>query len=379
MDRIRFGIIGAGHRGVGTSRGDSFIEVLKHFEGTAVTAIFDIQPENAKRAAERAGGAQAFVELDPFLDSGLDAVVICSPVKFHAEQAAAALARNIHVLSEVTAAHSMEAARMLAEAAGRSKAQYMLAENYRYLDEVELVKRLVRDGRFGETYFAEGEYVHDCKDLWLDADGKPTWRGEWRKAPGYGVYCTHSLGPLLYLLEDRVVQVAALANDISLIAPHLRGSFNFYMLMRTERGRTVRVRVDTVSPRPHAAAYYSLQGTAGCYEGARGLGDQAKIWLADEHEESHVYHHAQWHPLWDYAPRYIPDRLDVTDAARAGGHGTSEYWMIKDFLAAIREGKPTPIDVYRALDYTVPGICAMESVAQGGAVIAVPDFRAEKQ
>ena len=32
----------------------------------------------------------------------------------------------------------------------------MLAENYRYLDEVELLKRLHDDGRFGEDYFGKG-------------------------------------------------------------------------------------------------------------------------------------------------------------------------------------------------------------------------------
>ncbi len=374
MQTTRVGVIGAGHTGVGTARGDAFIRLLAHFQEAAVTAVYDIRPENAERAAA-AAGARAFTDLEPFLDSGLDAVIICSPVKFHAEQAAAALGRGIHVLSEVTAAHSLEAARALAQAAEGSSAHYMLAENYRYLDEIELIKRMLADGRFGEPYFAEAEYVHDCKDLWRDADGGVTWRGEWRGAPGYGVYCTHSLGPLLYLLEDRVTQVAALANDISLLAPELSGHFNFYMLMRTAADRTLRVRVDTVSPRPHAAAYYSLQGTAGAYEGARGLGDQAKVWLADEHEPSHVYGSANWHPLWDYAQRYLADRLAAPAQARAGGHGATEYWMLKDFFAAVREGAPPAIDVYRALDYTVPGICALESIAQGGAPIPVPDFR----
>lgn len=379
MSEIRFGVIGAGNTDVGTSRGNSFIRVLKLFEGTRVTAVFDIKPDNAERGAALAEGARAFTSLEPFLDSGLDAAIICSPVRFHAEQAVACLDRGLHVLSEVTAAHSLEAARALAEAAGRSRAKYMLGENYRYLDEIELVKRMVEEGRFGEPYYAEGEYLHDCKDLWFDKQGNLTWRGEGRETLGYGVYCTHSLGPVLYLLEDRVTQVTSLASPISLIAPERRGSFNYTLLMKTAGGRTVKVRVDTVSPRPHQMAYYSLQGNKGCYESWRGLGDSPKVWLADEHEPSHVHGSAKWHPLWDYAKRYIPDRLEVGEAAKSGGHGTSEYWMLKDFLAAIREDKPTPIDAYRALDYTVPGICAMESAARGGAVVAVPDFRPQQQ
>jgi len=373
---IRFGIIGAGHVGVGTARGDSFIRSLETVPEARVAAICDVSRENADRAAAMAD-AQAFTDLEPFLESGLDAVIVCTPIRFHAEQAAAALARGIHVLSEVPAVNTLDAARQLADAAEASSAHYMLAENYRYLDEVELVKRMVDDGCFGELYYGEGAYIHDCRELWRDAGGAPTWRGQTGTGIGLGVYCTHSLGPLLYFFEDRVTQVAALANETSRVAPGRGGMFNYKMLMRTARGATLEVRVDTVSPRPHAASYYALQGSKGSYEGERGLGDEAKVWLESEHEPSRCGESAWWHHLMGYAERYIPERLAVGEEARAGGHGTTEYWMLKDFLAAVeRDGTPA-IDVYRALDYTVPGICAIESVAQSGAAVPVPDFRTE--
>ncbi len=379
MAPIRFGIIGAGNRDVGSSRGDSFIALVNgaFADEARVAAVYDINSENARRAAARAGdGARAFTDFEAFLDSGIEAVVVASPVRFHVEQSAAALRNGIHVLSEVPAAHSMDAARQLARAARASDAVYMFGENIRYLDEVELVKRMEADGLFGETYYAEGEYLHDCKDLWFDSKGRPTWRGkQLGRADGFGVYCTHSLGPALYLLDDRVTQVAALANEQAVVAPGREGHFNFTMLMKTAGGAVVKVRVDTVSNRPHNTSYFSLQGVKGCYEGARGLGDEAKVWLMDDHEESHVFEGAQWHRLWDYAERYIPDRLEVGEEARRGGHGTCEYWMMKDFIAAVHGEQEPAIDVYRGLDYTVPGICAMESLAQGGAVIPVPDFR----
>ena len=374
MAVIQFGIIGAGNVGVGTARGDSFIRVLTRFNEAAVAAIYDVNPENADRAAG-AAGAQAFTELEPFLDSGIDAVVISSPVAYHAEQSTAALRRGIHVLSEVPAVHSIQSARELVAAASRSSSHYMLAENYCYLDEVELVRRMAQHGRFGHIYFAEGEYLHDCRELLVDRGGGPTWRGEPGRTLGYGVYCTHSLGPLLYILEDRSVQVSALACEASQVIPGRQGLFNFTMLMRTEGGRTLRVRVDTVSARPHRPAYYSLQGTSGAYESWRGLGDKPRIWLCDEHEPSRCFESAAWHALFDYAEEYIPDRLGIGNEAAVGGHGTSEYWMVKDFIAAIERDEPPPIDVYRALDCTLPGICAVESVTSGGQVVSVPDPR----
>ena len=49
--------------------------------------------------------------------------------------------------------------------------------------------------------------------------------------------------------------------------------------------------------------------------------------------------------------------------------------MVEEFTAAIRERRPPAIDVYRALDFTVPGLCAEVSIREGNRVVPVPDFR----
>jgi len=364
---IKFGVIGGVHKGTGTSRGRGFIRMLQVL-GARVTAVYDVVRENAERAVELAPGASAFTDFDAFLESGIEAAAICSPVHVHAEQAVTCLERGIHVLSEVPSASTLEDARALVRAAEKGSARYMLAENYRYLDDVELVKRMVEDGRFGELYFAEGAYVHDCKDLWRQADGSLTWRGKGL----LGVYCTHSLGPVLYYLDDRVRSVACLANPSELYDPDIHQQGNHVMLMQTTKGRTVLVRVDHMSSRPHDARYYSLQGTGGAYQVVSG---QPMVWLAEDHEESHVGGGAAWHPLKEYAQRYTPERLAVGEEARRGGHGTSEYWMVQDFLRSIEEGSSPAIDVHMAMDYTVPGILAAQSAEQGGAMLPVPDSR----
>ena len=363
MQPLKFGVIGL-------RRGRSYLRICQAVGGAVVTAIHDINLPAAEEAASEIG-ATAFGELEPFLESGIDAVAIASPVPAHAQQAIAALERGVHVLSEVTSCITLEEAEALARADESSSARYMLAENYRYLDEVELIKRMVDDGRFGEIYYGEGEYLHDCKDLWRNPDGSLTWRGK----GGLGVYCTHSLGPLLYIFDDRVTSVSALATDDVVFDPEASKAVQHVMQMRTAKNRILRVRVDPTSPRPHQMASYLVQGTEGAYEAWRGLGDQSKIWLADEHEPSRCSGGCPWHALADHREQYISDRLKVGEEARAGGHGTSEFWLMKEFLAAIREDRPPPIDVYTALDYTVPGIVAIQSHQQGGAALPVPNYR----
>lgn len=363
MDELRIGIIGLG-------RGRTYAALCRAVGGAAVTAIYDVDAARADAAAGEVG-ARAYPDLEAFLGAAIDAVVVASPVAFHAEQAAAALRAEKHVLSEVTACADLPQARALVRAARGSGAIYMLAENYRYLDEVELVRRLHADGRFGDAYYAEGEYLHDCRLLFRDADGALTWRGRGE----LGVYCTHSLGPLLYILGDRVRSVSALEAGRDRFAPDFEGPAMHLMQLETDGGRVLRVRVDAVSPRPHQAMYYALQGTRGAYESWRGRGDESKLWLEDEHEPSRVDRSPPWAALAAYAPRSIPDRLATPPEAGSGGHGASEYWMLREFLTACRGEAPSPIDVDRGLDYTLPGVLALESAAAGGAPIAVPDTR----
>ena len=363
MDPVRFGVIGS-------NRGNSFIKVCAAVSGATVTSIYDIALPSAERIASQVG-AQAFDDLEAFLASDIDAVTVASPLPFHAEQASAALRRGKHVLSEVTACITMEQARELLAAQRAGGAVYMMAENYRYLDEIELLKRMHDAGRFGKLYYGEGEYLHDCQGLWYDDRGHLTWRGQ----GGADVYGTHSLGPLLYITGERVAQVSALAVPGGLYDAQVTIPTMHILQLVTDGGLVFRVRVDHVSRRPHQMAYYALQGTGGSYEAWRGFGDQSKIWLEDEHEPSLFHAPARWHALSEQAERYIPERLAAPPEARSGGHGTSEYWLMQDFIAAVRGECAAPIDVYRALDYTLPCICAAESAAAGGTPIAVPDPR----
>ena len=62
-------------------------------------------------------------------------------------------------------------------------------------------------------------------------------------------------------------------------------------------------------------------------------------------------------------------------AALAGGHGTSEFYMVDGFIRAVRDGSLPPIDIYRSLDYSVPALCAHLSTQQGAAPVVVPNYR----
>ncbi len=361
-DSLRIGLAGlrrcAGFRGA-----------LAAMDGVVVAAICDPNEELLNQRRQEWAVQYAFPAYEPMLEH-VDAVILGTPMQFHVPQAVAALERDIHVLSEVTAATSLIEARWLYDAVRKSGAKYMMAENYVYIKPNVLVKALVEAGLFGEVYFAEGEYVHQIRHLHHDADGRPTWRYYWQVGKNGCTYGTHSLGPCLQWLNERVATVSCLGTGRWTDPEHLMDD-TVLMLCRTPSGKLVKIRVDMLSNRPHCMTYYSLQGTTGCYEAPRGFGDDHKIWLQDRVDDPN-----RWVSLWDFEDEFLPQWYrDCEEEAKAAGHGGGDFFVVKDFLAAIRQDRDPPVGIYEALEWTLPGLCSEQSIADRGAPVEVPDYR----
>ncbi len=375
MQSLRFGLLGTGGNNVGSARGLDHARHLEALDAGEIVAVCDVVPEAADRAAAQLG-ATAYTDYDKFLRHGLDLVIIATPDVLHAQQAIRALDAGVGVVSEVPATTSLDDARQLVQAYRRSGGFYMLLENYGYRDENELIRRMFLAGKFGDVYFGEGEYLHDCRGLNRFSDSTLTWRG--KSFSGY-VYIWHSLRPLLYILDDRAARISAmgtsqpgrLESDINILD-------NVVALIETENGRLLKIRVDIVSPRPHLMDYYALQGTHGSFEGTRGFGDPARIWLEELEPGDRPGKSGpsvSWRSLEDFEEEFIPDRVAARSDAAKTGHGGSDYWTMKAFVDAYRKGESSPVDLYRALDCSLPGMIALESAKAGGKPIEVPDPR----
>lgn len=358
----RLGIVGR--------RGRSTITACQALPDMEVTAYCDIDPQTLQQVADEHHIPHRFSSFEALLDSDVDAVVIATPMPLHVPQSVAALKAGKHVLSEVPAAVSLEECWELLEAVASSDQVYMMAENYCYLRPNVLVKELVRKGFLGEVYFGQGEYIHELKDL----NEQTPWRRKWQTGRSGNTYPTHSLGPLMQWMNDRVVSVCCLGSGHHYIDPRgdrYENEDTTLTLCKLESGGLVQLRLDMLSERPHKMDFYTLQGTKGCYEAARGMQDEPKIWLAD-----HSENREEWQPLShfdDYlpAPWRNPPR-----AALEAGHGGGDYWEVSDFADALSGRKPPAIDVVTALEWTAAGLCSEISIGRGGAPVDLPDFRA---
>ncbi len=350
----------------GCQRGAGFMAGLRALGDRAeLTAVYDPDADAAERFA-REYGAVRVVESYEALVEGVDAVVLASPQHHHAPQAVHALSCGRHVLSEVPAAVSIEQARELLAACRSSSAGYMLAENYVYTRPNLVLAGMVAAGALGDIYYAESEYLHEMKSFHRGADGQPTWRYYWQVGRDGHTYPTHSLGPLLRWLDDRVTSVSCVGTGRHTDPEHTI-SDTVLLLARTSQGALLRIRFDLLSNRPHLMDYYSLQGTGGAYESSRAEGEPDRVYLEGRSPEN------RWESLEHYAEQFIPERYAHPVAGT--GHWGADAWPIYDFVDSIGRGEPQRIDIYAALDMTLPGLVSETSIAESGRWLAVPDPR----
>ena len=364
---LRVGIVGA------CGRGGSFKRVFDALPDVRIHAVCDVDRERLPEAAERLGAAEAYDDYaDMLARSPVDAVLLGTPMPYHVPQAIAALANGVHVLSEVPAGVSIDECADLVRACRRSAAIYMMAENYTYTRPNVLIRELVRHGLFGVPYYAEGEYLHELKGL----NEITRWRRKWQTGIDGITYGTHSLGPVLqWMPGDRVVSVCAAGSGHHYRDPRgdaYENEDSSLMLCQMASGGLVKIRVDMLSDRPHAMTNYALQGTDGCYESARAPGERHRIWLRAHSADANT-----WLDLEDLAPEYLPASwAERESAARQAGHGGDDYYVIADFIAAVRGQAPPPIGIDEAMDMTLPGLVSQRSTLEGGRWLSVPDSRA---
>lgn len=365
MSTIKVGLVGR--------RGGAFVQALKAIPEAELVAMCDLDENVLRMAVERYGVRRTYTDYEAFLDSDIDAVVVATPMPLHVPQSVAALKAGKHVLSEVPAAVSLEECWQLLETVEETGRTYMMAENYCYIRTNVLVRELVRRGFFGEVYFGVGEYIHELKEL----NERTPWRRVWQTGRNGNTYPTHSLGPLLQWLDDRVETVCCLGSGHHYRDPRgarYENEDTTITLGKLSRGGLVQLRLDMLSNRPHAMAYYALQGTKGCYEAPRafrGVEETHKVWFADYCDGPQ-----DWRPLSDFE-EYLPERYkNPPEEALKAGHWGGDYWEVRDFIDAILTGEPPEIDVVTAVEWTAVGLCSIESISRGGAPVDVPDFRA---
>jgi hypothetical protein len=72
---------------------------------------------------------------------------------------------------------------------------------------------------------------------------------------------------------------------------------------------------------------------------------------------------------------YCPDLWKEYEAfGRRGGHGGMDYLVLRAFVESVQKQEVPPIDVYDAASWMSITALSEASIAQGSAMVEVPDF-----
>ena len=356
---IRLGVVGAG-------RGRTFMQ-LAGSVGMELAAVCDTWGDRLQRVGDQFGVA-TYTDYERFLAHGLDAVVLANYFHEHAPFAIRALRAGVHVMSECAACHTLAEGVALARAFEKSGAVYMFAENYPYMVYNQEMRRLYQEGTIGAFRYGEGEYVHpDPAEVKL---GRSCGTNHWRNWIPATYYCTHSVGPVMFITDTRPVKVNAFVVPYDFEDPtktrHVtRADTAAVIMCRMDNGAVMKALHGALRGHGH---YVRIHGNRGLMENCR-RGEKTRLRV--------------WQEPWEKpkgAPVetvYTPDFPAYGDQAARAGHGGADFFTLYHFAEAIRTGEQPYLDVYRGIDMSIVGILAWRSALSDSAPVEVPDFRKE--
>lgn len=385
-EMIRVGLIGAGERG------RYLMHELQACPGVQIQAVADLHPDSVERTCKKISEAgsqapRAYVGEDAWrrlLEEDLDMVYIATPWTTHTPYAVAAMEAGKQVGLEVPAAVTIEECWQLVETSERTRRHCVMLENCCYDYWETLVKRMVFAGLLGTITHAECAYIHDLRQLLLADYSEGLWRREPHLTRNGNHYPTHGLGPVAQILgigaDDRFdflvsvsSQAAGLAeyrdqtlpeNEAKRNERYICGDMNT-SLIRTRRGRSIVLQHGVVSPRPYERNFM-ISGTRGIFRDY-----PPRLYLDG------IAKGEEWLPLNEYQAKW-EDPLWTNfgeQARKQGGHGGMDFIMNYRLMQTMHEGLPPDSDVYDAADWSAPGPLSEQSITQGSAAVAFPDFR----
>lgn len=365
MKVIKVGIFGA-------RRGADFIKNLMANNGEIV-AVCDRNEKFLKNTvADLPGDVAAYTDAEEFLNHPMDAVILANYFTEHTKYAIRFLEKGIHVLCECLSNVTMAEGVQLVRAAEKSKAHFMLAENYVYMLFNQEMKKVYDGGTLGKVLYAEGEYNHPANAY--DPASLATlinYEKHWRNYLPRTYYITHSLGPIMYITGSQPVKVTAMpiyspSPDDCCRVGRVPEAASVITILNDDHSV---FKVTGHASFGARADSYRVCGQKGMIENIRGTDGMVMLryndWDIPEGREAVNY----------YKPGIIDKDADIIAKA---GHGGGDYYICREFLNAIRNDTGPDLDVYYATTLSSVAIMAHRSTLAGGVPQEIPDFRKEE-
>ena len=388
IETVRIGVVGLG------MRGSDAVERLSLVPGAVVTALCDLLPD---RVAE---SQAALAKMEKPAPTGcysgepeswrglceqadVDLVYICTDWLNHYPIAMYAMECGKHVAIEVPAALDMDEIWGLVNQCEKTRRHCMMLENCVY-DFFEMTTlEMARRGLFGEVIHVEGSYLHNLDPYWDEYWNN--WRLDYNQKHRGDVYPTHGIGPVCQVLNihrgDRMTTLVSMDtksfNGTVLAADRGRqipaeGFANgdeTTTMIRTEKGKTLLIEHDVMTPRPYSRMY-QVVGTEGY---AAKYPIQQYCFREGEKREKTLTGEALKALQAGFRNSILTEELERV-AKEVGGHGGMDFVMDYRLVYCLRHGLPLDMDVYDLAEWCCVAPLSKLSLEHGSMPVEVPDF-----
>lgn len=389
MEKLKMGIIGLGARGEGLL--ESVILPCGKAEVTMVCDVYDDRNDKASEVIFKETGKRPLKTTDyrELLDkSKLDCVLISTSWQTHIPIAIDALRAGVAVALEVGNAFSEQQCWELVRTWEETQTPFMFMENCCFGRYELMALNMKSLGAFGEIVHCAGGYHHYLSNEVLYGRENRHYRLDNYIGRNCENYPTHELGPIARMLDinygNRMLTLTSTASKASGLKQYLKDnkpddtvlantSFNQGDVISTNikcaNGETIALTLDTTLPRYYSRGF-TVRGTKCMYEECTN-----SIFFANQDEKNEF----DWKSSFNNAEKYLEKyehpiwKKFIADGVQ-GSHDGMDWLEFNDFFDRLREGKPLSIDVYDAASWMVLGCLTENSIAMGGAPVAIPDF-----
>jgi len=397
IETVRIGVVGLGMRGSGA------VERLPHVPGAVITALCDLLPdrvEESKAILEKlgkpaptgcySGEKESWRGLCEQED--VDLVYICTDWLNHYPIAMYAMECGKHVAIEVPAALDMDEIWGLINQSEKTRKHCMMLENCVY-DFFEMTTlEMAQRGLFGEVIHVEGAYCHNLDPYWDEYWNN--WRLDYNQKFRGDVYPTHGIGPVCQVLDihrgDRMTTLVSMdtksfngakiaSNHTGMEVREFANGDETSTLIRTEKGKTLLIEHDVMTPRPYSRMY-QVVGTDGyaakypipqyCLREEKPANQVDAKHISDEK----TYSGEELLALQaGYRNAILTEELERV-AKEVGGHGGMDFIMDYRLVYCLRHGLPLDMDVYDLAEWCCLAPLSRVSLENGCMPVEVPDF-----
>lgn len=389
-DRIKMGFVGLSGRGFSLLK-----DIVMQMDDVDVTAVCDLYDDRIQRAAEHVKEVKGFM---PFTTADyreltsredLDVVVIATAWEAHIEIALDAMRKGKFTAMEVGGAYSIDDCFELVKTSEETGMPCMLLENCCYGRTELMVMNMVKQGIFGEVVHCSGGYHHDLREEISFGKENRHYRLRNYLHRNCENYPTHELGPIAKILNinrgNRMLSLTSVASKSA-------GLHEYVLAKKGENdeladkkfaqgdvvttcitcanGETIVLTLDTTLPRAYCRGF-TVRGTKAAY-----FEDNRSFFINDEHHPKYEFDNK---PLWGNEEQYYekydhPLWAEYVKQEVKTGHDGVDWLVFRALIESVKAGTQPPIDVYDAAAWMCISTLSEESIALGGAPVAIPDF-----